>query len=192
MAKIRQCPYGRLTAQNEADQSKKFASESCAVASSPAARGGPVLFARGSRILDSAKRPLLLKLICLVTFLTSGPVLLRSLHMLPESHSMQLAYSQRPVLLPALAIVQSIILLMAAFKLWGMSRLAAKLFLAEVVIATTFAVYLTFISPSSYQVNLLQHSKVVVVFGLCFSFTLEIFRCWYAWWVTYRRPLSPS
>jgi hypothetical protein len=102
---------------------------------------------------------------------------------------MQVAYSERPILLPALAIVQSIILLSAAALLWGMSRLAPKLFLVEAVIAAVFAVYLGFISPSSSELNLLEHSRIAVVLGLCFAFTIEVFRCWYAWWVTYRGPL---
>lgn len=141
------------------------------------------------QIMYYTNRPLLLKLICILTFLTSGHVLLRTLHVFPFSHSMQLAYAERPILLPALAVVQSIILLLAAFLLWGMSQLAPKLFIVEAAISTIFAVYATFISPTSTQANLLQHSKMVVVFGICFALTLEIFRCWYAWWVTYRRPL---
>jgi hypothetical protein len=80
-------------------------------------------------------------------------------------------------------------LLSAAALLWGMSRLAPKLFIIEAVIAAVFAVYLVFISPSGSELNLLQHSRIVVVSGLCLAFTLEVFRCWYAWWVTYRRPL---
>jgi hypothetical protein len=88
-----------------------------------------------------------------------------------------------------LEAVEALLVIVAAFFLWKMSKLAPGLFLIEFVISAVAALYLVYISPSKGTAQLRQHDNKVIVFGLCLAFTLEIFRLWYAWWVTSDRHL---
>jgi hypothetical protein len=139
---------------------------------------------------DNIRPPYFAKFICLLTWLSSGMTLLRNLRVVPMRASMLNAYSERPILLPVLEVVKAIIVIVAAFFLWKMSKLAPKLFLVEFGVSAVAAVYLTYISPSKTALYIRQHDNKAVIFALFLAFTLEIVRLSYAWWVTSDRHLQ--
>jgi len=110
------------------------------------------------------------------------------MHLLPERQSTIQAYAGHPVLMPQMAMIQAGLALVAAFFLWGMSKLAAQLFFISLFISTVLAMYLLFISPTTSAMQSRQHPVMLVV-ALCIGLIFEGGRCWYAWWVTYVRPL---
>jgi len=133
-------------------------------------------------------RPFFVKFLCLFTFLTSGQVILRTMHLLPERQSTIQAYAGHPVLIQQMAVIQAVLALVAAFFLWGMSKLAAQLYLISFFTSIVLAIYLLFISPSSSATQSRLHPATLIV-ALCIGFIFEGGRCWYAWWVTNVRPL---
>jgi hypothetical protein len=134
-------------------------------------------------------RKLLARVIGGITVIMASQMLLRIVGVLPKRNSMLTAYSERhSILLPALNSIESILFLFAGVLLWQMSKVAFRLFLAELAIAIAATWYLVFYAPTP-QTTVLHRLHggaffAVIGFGLLF----EALRCGCAWWITSKPP----
>jgi hypothetical protein len=113
-------------------------------------------------------------------------MLLHIAGILPKSNAMLTSYSERhSILLPALDIIKSALLIFASVALWRMSKLAFKLFLTELVIATIAAWYLACYAPTPSTIMLRHaHGSAAFFAVIGFALLLEALRCGCAWWIT--------
>jgi hypothetical protein len=118
-------------------------------------------------------------------------MLLRIVGVLPKSHSMLTSYSERhSILLPALNSIESILFLFAGVSLWQMSKVAFRLFLAELAISIPAAWYLVIYAPTATTIMLRRSHGWAFFAAIGFALLFEVLRCGCAWWITSKPPTA--
>jgi len=129
------------------------------------------------------KRPALASAICVVIVITSGPTLLRALHLIPPLTSFP-PPTDHVLLHHVLKVVEPVLNLLGAIFLWQMRPLATILFAAEAIVVILSGLYLAFIVPSERMLTLRASRHETVIYLLIVAF--ECAFTFYVWRITAR------
>jgi hypothetical protein len=129
------------------------------------------------------KRPVLASVICIVAVITSGPTLLRALHLIPPLTSFP-APTDHVLLHHVLTIVEPVLNLLGAIFLWQMRPVATILFAAEAIVLILSGLYLAFIDPSERMLTLRASRHETVIYLLIVAFECALIFC--VWRITPR------
>jgi hypothetical protein len=135
---------------------------------------------------NSSQAPTAAKFISIMYGLAASIRLLSLFHVLPSSFGLRINYTEHPMTYHFATLASAAIMLPAAVYLWKMRSIAAKLFLANLLLVTVLTIYLTCISPDT---QMLSDFPVLTLL----RFVIAIAACAYVWWVTSpRKPVLLS
>ena len=129
------------------------------------------------------ERPILATVIVAWTLTIAVLALLQAFHLPGSQSPPEAALTQgHEVLHRVLRLSESFLLIIGSVYLWKLCSIASSIFLAEFIVETAGAIYLTFIAPNNSMLAF-KHSKMAqVVFAV--NFSIEFARVWYVWRVT--------
>jgi hypothetical protein len=135
------------------------------------------------QMLFNPKVPYFAKFVSLWGCLISIRVLLRLMHILPQSKSMTDAVTAYPSFLQHFILIsEPMICLAACISLLIFWRISAVLFTLYFILICGNTMYREFVAPSSQLLALQGHKYVVLV--VIASSTINLALVAYAWWVT--------